>query len=86
MFGVLYLQAPDVDGDTVLVGYPAVRVSTHFGAHTPSNHGPSRVEILVGRLRGRQYVPTFLEAGETPTASNQFVPLTPAPNPMYFGD
>jgi hypothetical protein len=85
MFGVIYLQAKDCDGDDVLVGYPAVRLSTHCGAHTPHNHGPRRVEIIVGRLKGRQYVPTFLQAGETPTASNQFVPLTDSPSPMYYG-
>jgi len=85
MFGVIYLQAQDGDGDTVLVGYPAVRCSTHQGAHTPQNHGPNRVEILVGRLKGRLYNPTFLEAGSTPTGSNQFVPLTDSPQAMYFG-
>ena len=85
MFGVLYIQAQDGEGDFVLVGYPAVRLSTHYGATTPQNHGPKKVEIIVGRLKGRQYSPQFLEAGSTPTASNQFVPLTDSPVPMYYG-
>lgn len=85
MFGVLYVSAQDCDGATVLVGYPAVRVSTHCGAHTHANYGPSRVEILVGRLKGRQFAPEFLNAGDQPTASNQFVPLTDSPNPLYYG-
>ena len=85
MFGTLYLSAVDCEGDNVLVGYPAVRLSTHCGAHTPHNHGPLRVEILVGRLKGRQFVPTFLEIGATPTDSNQFVPLTETPTHLYFG-
>ena len=85
MFGVLYIQAEDTEGDVVLAGYPAVRVSTHYGANTPHNQGPSCVEIIVGRLKGRQFKPTFLQAGTTPTGSNQFVPLTDSPNPMYYG-
>jgi len=85
MFGVLYIQAQDVDGDEVLVGYPAVRCSTHYGANTPTNHGPKKVEIIIGRLQGRQYSPQFLEAGATPTESNQFIPLTGTPSPLYYG-
>jgi|11_taG_2_1085331.scaffolds.fasta_scaffold50758_3 hypothetical protein len=85
MFGVLYVQAHDAEGDLVLVGYPAVRLSTHYGANTPHNHGPKKVEIIVGRLKGRQYSPQFLESGSTPTASNQFIPLTESPAPMYYG-
>jgi len=85
MYGVLYVQAQDGEGDTVLVGYPAVRVSTHYGATTPHNHGPKKVEIIVGRLRGRQFSPTFLEVGSVPTAPNQFVPLTDSPSPLYYG-
>jgi hypothetical protein len=85
MYGVLYLEAKDADGDNVLVGYPAVRLSTHFGAHSPVNQGPARVEVLVGRLKGRQYAPTFLDAGVAPTSDNHFVPLTNTPAPLYFG-
>lgn len=84
MFGVIYLQGQDTEGDYVLVGYPAVRCSTHQGGHSPQNHGPLRVEILVGRLKGRQYTPVFLEPGSVPTASNQFVPLTDSPQAMYI--
>jgi hypothetical protein len=85
MFGILYLQGVDCDGDNVLIGYPAVRISTHCGGHTPHNHGPSRVEVLAGRFKGRQFAPTFLEAGVEASASNQFMPLTATPNHMYFG-
>lgn len=85
MYGVLYVQAQDADGDSVLAGYPAVRLSTHYGAHSPNNQGPARVEILVGRLKGRQFAPTFLEPGVAPTADNQFVPLTDTPQPLYYG-
>ena len=86
MYGVIYLQAKDADDDNVLVGYPAVRLSTHYGAHSPTNQGPARVEVLVGRLKGRQYAPSFLEAGVAPTADNQFVPLTNTPAPLYYGE
>jgi len=85
MFGVLYVSAQDCEGANVLVGYPACMLSTHCGAHGKANHGPARVEILVGRLKGRQFAPEFLEAGEIPSGSNQFVPLTDSPSPLYFG-
>jgi hypothetical protein len=85
MFGTLYIQAEDLDGDLVLVGYPAVRISTHYGAHGVSNKGPAFVEIITGRLKGRQFRPIFLEPGATPNGSEQFVPCTHAPNTFYFG-
>ena len=84
MFGVLYVQAEDLDGDMVLVGYPAVRLSTHYGAHGIGNKGPAVVEVITGRLAGRRFTPTFLQMGATPSGGEQFVPLTDLPDTLYF--
>lgn len=85
MFGVLYVRAKDLDGADVLVGYPAVVVSTHYGAHGISNRGPSQVEILSGRLKGRTFTPVFIEPNALPTGDEQFAPLTAMPPVMYYG-
>lgn len=84
MFGILYVRAKDLDGSDVLVGYPAVVVSTHYGAHGLSNGGPATVEVLTGRLRGRVFSPTFIEPNTLPSAELQFSPLTALPSVLYY--